>query len=89
MVEKVKIPKVDGREVELRFRANRRVAIRETDIPDPPPRELALMCMGERIELRFNTRQFGYVIYYMPAESERRLAELLAKNEKVTCVLAY
>ena len=88
MVVKVLVPRADGRPVVVRFRANRRVAIREADLPSPPPREAALMCMGERIELRLSTRQFGYAVYYMPAEAERRLAELLEEHGEVPCVLA-
>jgi hypothetical protein len=89
MVVKVRIVTREGRDVELRFRANRRVAVRESDLPSPPPREIALMCLGERIEARLITRQFGFAVYYIPAHSERKLVELLERHERVPCVLDY
>jgi hypothetical protein len=89
MVIKVQITTKDGRLAELRFRANRRVAVRESDLPSPPPREIALMCMGERIEARLVARQFGFAVYYMPAHAEERLAELIEKYGEVPCVLVF
>ena len=89
MVVKVHVVTKEGRVVELRFRANRRVAVRESDLPSPPPREIALMCLGERIEARLTARQFGFAVYYMPASSERKLAELLERHGRVPCVLNY
>jgi hypothetical protein len=88
-VIKTRIVTKDGREVEVRFRANRRVAIRVSDLPSPPPKEIALMCLGERIEVRLTTVQFGFAVYYMPSYAEKRLIELLEKHEKVPCVLTY
>ncbi|MFZ8810454.1 MAG: hypothetical protein ACO2PN_20400 [Pyrobaculum sp.] len=89
MVDKVGVVAQNGKIVELRFRANRRIAIREADLPSPPPREIALMCLGERIEARLITRQFGFAVYYMPSSSEAKLAELLESHEEVPCVLTY
>ncbi len=88
-MDKVRIVTKEGRVVELRFRKNRRVAVRETDLPSPPPEEIALMCLGERIEARLTTRQFGFAVYYIPAHSERKLAELFKKHDRVPCVLNY
>jgi hypothetical protein len=89
VVVKTRILTKDGQVVEVRFRANRRVAIRESALPTPPPREIALMCLGERIEARLSTVQFGFAVYYMPSHAERRLIELLERHEKVPCVLTY
>jgi hypothetical protein len=89
MVVKARVVSKEGRVVELRFRANRRVAVRESDLPHPPPYEIALMCMGLRVEARLITRQFGFAVYYMPAEAEERLAELIEKYGEVPCVLVY
>jgi len=89
VVAKVRIPTVEGREADVRFRSRRKVAVRESDLPSPPPREISLMCLGEKIEMRLSTRQFGFAVYYMPAESERRLARLLEEFEEVTCVLVF
>jgi hypothetical protein len=75
--------------VELRFRANRRVAVRASELPSPPPREIALMCLGEKIEARLSTVQFGFAVYYMPSHAEERLAKLLEEHGKVPCVLVY
>ncbi len=89
MVVKTRIVARDGRPVEVRFRANRRVAIRESDLPRPPPREVSLMCMGEEIQMRLSGVQFGFAVYYMPAHSERKLAELLERHDRIPCVLNY
>jgi len=89
MVAKVNVVTKEGKVVELRFRANRRVAVRESDLPSPPPREIALMCLGERIEARLVARQFGFAVYYLPAHSERKLAELLEKYGEMPCVFVY
>ncbi len=89
MVDKVRVATQDGRVVELRFRANRRVAIRETDLPRPPPKEVSLMCMGEEIQMRLTTVQFGFAVYYMPANSEKKLTELFERYDRVPCVLNY
>lgn len=89
MVVKARIVSKDGRVVELRFRANRRVAVRESDLPSPPPREIALMCLGQRVEARLVARQFGFAVYYMPSHAEERLAELIEKYGEVPCVLVY
>jgi hypothetical protein len=89
MVVKTRVVSKDGRVVELRFRSRRRVAVRESDLPSPPPREIALMCMGQRVEARLVTRQFGFAVYYMPADEEEKLAELIEKYEEVPCVLVY
>ncbi|MFZ8837478.1 MAG: hypothetical protein ACO2PM_00790 [Pyrobaculum sp.] len=89
MVVKTRVAARDGRLVEVRFRANRRVAIRESELPRPPPREVSLMCMGEEVKMRLTAVQFGFAVYYMSADSERRLAELLERHGRVPCVLNY
>ncbi len=89
MVFKTRIVARDGRLVEVRFRANRRVAIRESDLPRPPPKEVSLMCMGEEIQMKLTAVQFGFAVYYMMADSERKLAELVEKYDRVPCVLNY
>jgi hypothetical protein len=89
MVVKTKVVARDGRVVEVRFRANRRVAIRELDLPRPPPREVSLMCMGEEIKMRLTAVQFGFAVYYMSANSERKLVELFEGHDRVPCVLNY
>jgi hypothetical protein len=89
MVVKTRIVAKDGRLVDVRFRANRRVAIRASDLPRPPPEEVSLMCMGEEIKMRLTTEQFGFAVYYIPSDAERRLVELLERHEKVPCVLTY
>lgn len=89
MVVKVKILDVNGRLIEVRLRKNRRIAVREADLPSPPPPAVALMCAGERLEVRLVARQFGFAIYYMPAAFWRRLLELAAQYETIPCVLAF
>jgi hypothetical protein len=89
MVVKVKILDVNGRLIEVRLRKNRRIAVREADLPSPPPSAIALMCAGERLEVRLVARQFGFAIYYMPAAFWRRLLELTAQYDAVPCVLAF
>ncbi len=88
MVVKVKILDIRGRLVEIRIRKNRRIAVREADLPTPPPPAIALMCAGERLEMRLAARQFGFAIYYMPAAFWRRLLELAAQYETLPCVLS-
>jgi hypothetical protein len=89
MVVKTRIVAKDGRLVDVRFRANRRVAIRASDLPRPPPEEVSLMCMGEEIKMKLTTVQFGFAVYYMPANSERKLVELFERHGRVPCVLNY
>jgi hypothetical protein len=89
MVVKVKILDVNGRLVEIRIRKNRRIAVREADLPTPPPDRIVLRCMGEELEMRLVARQFGYAIYYMPAVFWRRLLELVNKYEALPCVFAF
>jgi len=89
MVVKVKILDVNGRLIEVRLRKNRRIAVREADLPSPPPPAVVLMCAGERLEVRLVARQFGFSIYYMPAAFWRRLLELAAQYETIPCVLAF
>jgi hypothetical protein len=86
MVLKVKL--ISNRGVlEMRVRSNRRVAIRESELPAPPPPSIKLKCMGEELEMRLATRQFGYAVYYVPAASWRRLARLL-QYDPLPCVLS-
>jgi|GEM_PF-5045249 hypothetical protein len=88
MVLKVKtIDGRSGRVIVIRVRSNRRVAIRESELPAPPPRRIALRCMGEDLEMRFVAQQFGYVVYYMPAASWRRFLGLLTQYYPLPCVL--
>jgi hypothetical protein len=86
MVLRVKTIDNRGRLLEIRIRSNRRVAIRESELPAPPPRRITLRCMGEDLEMRFAAQQFGYVVYYVPAASWRRLLGLLKYNP-LPCVL--
>ncbi len=87
MVLKVKLRNSRGGTLEMRIRKNRRVAIRESELPTPPPRRITLRCMGEQLELRFITQQFGFAVYYVPAASWRRLTRLLPKYDPLPCVL--
>ncbi len=89
MVVKVKILDLNGRLVEIRIRANRRIAVREADLPTPPPDRIVLRCMGEELEMRLVARQFGFTIYYMPASTFNRFAELVSKYETLPCVLTF
>ena len=89
MVVKVKILDVNGRLVEIRIRKNRRIAVREADLPTPPPDIVTLRCMGEELEMRLVARQFGFAIYYMPAGAFNRFAELVNKYEALPCVLTF
>jgi hypothetical protein len=88
MVLKVKMLDVNGRLVEVRIRSNRRIAVREADLPAPPPDRVVMRCMGEELEMRLVARQFGFAIYYMPAAFWRRLLELAAQYETLPCVLS-
>jgi len=87
MVVKVKILTAEGRAIEMRIRSRRRFAFPTADLPNPPPKRLALMCAGERLEMGLTTVQFGYAVYYMPAEAWRRFTELAAQHEALPCVL--
>jgi hypothetical protein len=87
MVLKVKTIDNRGKLLEIHVRSNRRVAIRELELSAPPPRRITLKCMGEELEMRFATRQFGYVVYYVPAASWRRLLGLLSLYNPLPCVL--
>jgi hypothetical protein len=87
MVVKARALTRDGRAIEIRIRANRRVAIRAADLPQPPPGRLELRCMGEALELRYVAAQFGFAVYYVPAGHYRRLLELAARYEALPCVL--
>jgi hypothetical protein len=86
MVLKVKTIDTRGRVLEIRVRSNRRVAIRESEL-SPPPGTITLRCMGEELVMRFTAQQFGYVVYYVPAASWRRLLGLLAQYYPLPCVL--
>jgi hypothetical protein len=88
MVLKVKMLDANGRLVEIRIRKNRRIAVREADLPTPPPGRIVLRCMGEELEMRLVARQFGFAIYYMPTAFWRRLLELAAQYEALPCVLS-
>jgi hypothetical protein len=87
MVVKVKVLSASGKLVEIRIRKNRRVAVPEADLPAPPPRRIALRCMGEELEMRFTVSQYGYAVYYMPAASWKRLLRLLTQYDPLPCVL--
>jgi len=89
MVVKIKILDIYGKLIEIRIRMNRRIAIREADLPTPPPDRIALRCMGEELEMRLVARQFGLAVYYMPVSAFNRLAELVNKYETLPCVLAF
>ena len=86
MVVKVKVLSTSGKLVEIRIRKNRRIAVREADLP-APPRRITLRCMGEELEMRFVASQYGYAVYYMPAASWRRLLQLLTQYNPLPCVL--
>jgi len=87
MVIKVKILDIRGRAVEIRIRNNRRIAVREVDLPAPPPRRIVLRCTGEELEMRFVASQFRYAVYYVPAASWHRLLELMSQYNPLPCVL--
>jgi len=89
MVVKVKLLTANGRLVEIRIRKNRRIAVREADLPTPPPDRIVLRCMGEELEMRLVARQFGFAIYYMPASAFNRFAELVAQYDPLPCVLGF
>jgi hypothetical protein len=89
MVVKIKVLDANGRLVEIRIRKNRRIAVREADLPTPPPGRVALRCMGEELEVRLVARQFGLAVYYMPAAFWRRLLELASRYEALPCVLVF
>jgi hypothetical protein len=89
MVLKVKMLDVNGRLLEIRIRSNRRIAVREADLPTPPPKTVTLRCMGEQLEMRLVIQQFGYAVYYMPADAFRRLAELAGRYETLPCVFTF
>jgi hypothetical protein len=89
MVVKIKVLDANGRLIELRIRKNRRVAVREADLPAPPPKTITLRCMGEQLEMKLVVQQFGYAVYYMPASAFRRLVELAANYEALPCVLTF
>jgi hypothetical protein len=87
MVLKVKTIDNRGRAIEIRVRSNRRVAIRESELSAPPPGTITLRCMGEELVMRYISKQFGYVVYYVPAASWRRLLFLLTQYYPLPCVL--
>jgi hypothetical protein len=86
MVLKVKLLNSRGGYTEIRIRKNRRIAIRLLDLPTPPPR-VVLKCMGEELEMRYATKQFGFAVYYMPAKSWRRFVRLLLRYRPLPCVI--
>jgi hypothetical protein len=89
MVDKVKLLNSRGRLTEMRIRSNMRVAVRESDLPAPPPGRITLRCMGEELEMRLIARQFGFAVYYVPAASWRRLLYLKVRYDPLPCVLYY
>ena len=71
-----------GREIQLRVRSRGRAAIPLSDIGDPPPRELRLLCGDTLIELRLaDVPRFGFAVYYIPAADFERLVAAI----RVTC----
>jgi hypothetical protein len=88
MVLKVKVLNVHGRLTEMRVRSNRRVAIRESELPSIPPQKITLRCMGEELEMRFVAQQHGFAVYYVPAASWRRLW-WLSQYDPLPCVLFF
>jgi len=87
MVKKVTVLTADGREVELRIRSRRRVAIRAEQLPNPPPR-MRLMCNGAAVELRltWDKPTHGFYVYYVPAEDYDTLAGAV-EGRRIRCVL--
>jgi hypothetical protein len=70
-----------GREVQLRVRASGRAAIPLSDLPDPLPRELKLVCGGMLIELKLaDEPRFGLAAYYMSAVDFDRLVMLVRQH---------
>jgi hypothetical protein len=88
MVEKVSVLTADGREVELRVRSRRRVAIRADQLPNPPPPRMRLMCNGAAVELRLTWGRptHGFYVYYVPAEDYDALASAVERG-RARCVL--
>jgi hypothetical protein len=78
MVVKAKILTAEGRAIEMRIRSNRRIAFSAIDLPNPPPKRIALTCAGERLEAGLTSVQFGYAVYYMPAGDWNRLMDFIS-----------
>jgi hypothetical protein len=91
MVVKVEILTAEGRTIEMRIRSNRRIAIHTSNLPNPPPKRIALACAGERLEAGLTSVQFGYAVYYMPAGDWNRLMDFMShyKPNVLPCVLHY
>jgi hypothetical protein len=90
MVKKVSVLTADGREVELRIRSRRKVALRVDQLPNPPPPRMRLMCNGAKVELRltWDKPTHGFYVYYVPAEDYFVLDDALKKGHRaIRCVL--
>jgi len=69
----------DGREVQMRVRFSRRVAIPASDMPEPPKR-LLLACSGFTAELKFTGVFNGFAVYYITSADFDMLIDLIYRH---------
>jgi hypothetical protein len=70
----------DGRrEVQIRVRLSRRVAIPASEWPEPP-KKLMLQCAGFAAELRYVSTTLNYNVYYIGAADFDMLLDLIRRH---------
>ncbi len=71
----------DNREVQLRVRSSRRVAVPLGDMPWPgPPVKLLLTCPGFTAELKYAMTSHGFATYYTSSVDFDMLIDLIYRH---------